>query len=153
LQSSCLDTDTYIVLEAHPEFSTYTLDLSNLPNIFPTFHVSQLRPYHANDPLLFTSREHPRPGPVVTEDGQLENFIDRIIDEQRVGWVKKYLIRWVGYGEEDDEWLLRRDLEDSRPWMYGRGVILKDDGEGCKHTAYLTRLLTRCRVLFVYVVV
>jgi hypothetical protein len=102
----------YVVLEAHPQFSTYTLDLPNSPNIFPTFHVSQLRPYHANDATLFPSREHPRPGPVVTEDGQLENFIDRIIDERRVGRGKKYLVRWVGYGEEDDEWLSRRDLED-----------------------------------------
>jgi hypothetical protein len=49
---------------------------------------------------------------VVTEDGRLENFIDRIIDERRVGRGKKYLVRWVGYGEEDDEWLSRRDLED-----------------------------------------
>jgi hypothetical protein len=102
----------YVVLEAHPQFSTYTLDLPNSPNIFPTFHISQLRPYHANDPSLFPSREQPRPGPVVTEDGQLENFIDRIIDERRVGRGKKYLVRWVGYGEEDDEWLSRRELED-----------------------------------------
>ncbi|KAJ8587268.1 hypothetical protein M405DRAFT_711380, partial [Rhizopogon salebrosus TDB-379] len=82
------------VLEAHPQFSTYTLDLPNSPNIFPTFHVSQLRPYHAGDATLFPSREHPRPGPVVTEDGQLENFIDRIIDERRVGCGKKYWVRW-----------------------------------------------------------
>jgi len=102
----------YVILEAHPQFSTYTLDLPNSPNIFPTFHVSQLRPYHENDATLFPSREQPRPGPVVTEDGQLENFIDRIIDERRVGRGKKYLVRWVGYGEEDDEWLSRRELED-----------------------------------------
>ena len=102
----------YVILEAHPQFSTYTLDLPNSPNIFPTFHVSQLRPYRPNDAALFPSREQPRPGPVVTEDGQLENFIDRIIDERRVGRGKKYLVRWVGYGEEDDEWLSRRELED-----------------------------------------
>jgi len=57
-------------------------------------------------------RELPRPGPVVTADGQLENFIDRIIDEKKVGRGKRYLVRWVGYGEEDDEWLPRRELED-----------------------------------------
>lgn len=102
----------YTVIEAHPESSTYTLDLPNSPNIFPTFHVSQLRAFKPNDPALFPSREHPRPGPVVTEEGQLENFIDKILDERKVGRGRKYLVRWVGFGEEDDEWLPRRDLED-----------------------------------------
>jgi hypothetical protein len=102
----------YTVLDAHPETSTYTLDLPNSPNIFPTFHISQLRPYHMNDAHLFPARELPRPGPVVTEDGQLENFIKKIIDERKVGRGKRYLVRWVGFGEEDDEWIARRDLED-----------------------------------------
>jgi hypothetical protein len=46
------------------------------------------------------------------EDRQLENFINKILDERRVGRGKKYLVRWVGFGEEDDEWLSRKDLED-----------------------------------------
>ncbi|OJA16295.1 hypothetical protein AZE42_09403 [Rhizopogon vesiculosus] len=32
----------YRIVEARPETSTYTLDLPSMPNIFPTFHVSQL---------------------------------------------------------------------------------------------------------------
>lgn len=102
----------YTVVDAHPETSTYTLDLPNSPNIFPTFHASQLKTFHANDALLFPSREFPRPGPVVTEDGQLETFIERIIDEKKVGRGKRYLVRWVGFGADEDEWLPRRDLED-----------------------------------------
>jgi hypothetical protein len=104
----------YTITNAHPEMSTYTLDLPNSPNIFPTFHVSQLRPYHQNDATLFPTRELPRPGPVVMEDGQLETFIDKIIDERNVGRGKRYLVRWVGFGEEDDEWLPCRDLEDCK---------------------------------------
>lgn len=102
----------YTILDAHPETSTYTLDLPNSPNIFPTFHSSQLRQFHANDSSLFPSRELPRPGPVVTEDGQHENFIEKIIDERRVGRGKQFLVRWVGFDEADDEWLPRRELED-----------------------------------------
>ncbi|KAG1787419.1 uncharacterized protein HD556DRAFT_1216023, partial [Suillus plorans] len=70
----------YTILETHPETLTYTLDLPNSPNIFPTFHSSQLRPYHATDKELFPLRDFPRPGPVVTEDGQMENFIEKIMD-------------------------------------------------------------------------
>lgn len=102
----------YTVVDTHPETSTYTLDLPNSPNIFPTFHASQLRKYVANDSTLFPTREHPRPGPVVTENGQLENFIEKIIDERRVGRGKQYLVKWVGFGDEDNEWLPRRELED-----------------------------------------
>lgn len=98
----------YGIIDAHSETSTYTLDLPNSPNIFPTFHASQLHPYYANDP----AREHPCPEPLVTENGQLDNFIEHIIDERKVGRGRQFLVRWVGFGEEDDEWLPRSKLED-----------------------------------------
>lgn len=102
----------YTITDAHPETSMYTLDLPNSPNIFPTFHSSQLKLFHANDSILFPSREFPRPGPVVTANGQMETFIEKIVDEKRVGRGKRYLVRWVGFGADEDEWLPRRDLED-----------------------------------------
>jgi hypothetical protein len=102
----------YIVIDVHPQTSTYTLNLFNSPNIFSTFYVSQLRTYNANDPALFPTREHLCPGLVVTEDGQYENCIDHIIDERNVGRGKMYLVCWVGFGEEDDEWLPRQELID-----------------------------------------
>ena len=49
---------------------------------------------------------------MVTSDGQLENFIEHIIDEKKIGHSKKYLVRWLGYGPEDDEWLSKKELED-----------------------------------------
>jgi hypothetical protein len=102
----------YTILEAHPDTSTYTLDLPNLPNIFPTFCASQLRRYTQNDTKLFPRCELPQPGPVVTQDGQLENFIEQIFNERKVGRRKKYLVCWVDYGAEDAEWLPHRELDD-----------------------------------------
>lgn len=102
----------YHVVAASPTTSTYTLDIPRAANTCKTFHASQLRAFVPNDRELFPARELPRPGPVVTAKGQLENFVERILDEKRVGRTKKYLVRWLGYGAEDDEWLPRKELEE-----------------------------------------
>ncbi len=72
----------FLVTGANPELSSYTLDIPNSPAKFNTFHISELRPFIANDSDLFPSRDHPRPGPILTEDGLEEHFIDRIIDQR-----------------------------------------------------------------------
>lgn len=54
--------------QAYPDFSAYTLDLPNSPDVFPTFHVSVLKHHHANDPELFPSRKFTHLGPTVTTD-------------------------------------------------------------------------------------
>ena len=88
----------YTILNAHPHSSTYTLDLPNPSNIYLTFkfHASQLHPFILNDPNLFPNREHLHPGPVVTEDGSKECFIDRILDEQLVGCGRQYCTSYAG---------------------------------------------------------
>ena len=68
---------------AHPDSSVYTLDLPRHMNIFPTFHVSLLKLWKANDPTLFATREHARPGPIVTEDRIEEWKVESIIDHHR----------------------------------------------------------------------
>ncbi len=76
------------------------------------FHVSELRRFIPNDKDLFPSRDHPRPGPIVTEDGLEEHVIDCILDEWRCGRGYQYLIRWVGFSKADDEWLPQHQVED-----------------------------------------
>ena len=49
--------------------SSYKLDNNNE---YP-YYSSQLKPFHANDTQLFPSREHPKPGPVMTNDGLMEH--------------------------------------------------------------------------------
>ena len=49
-----------------------TLDLPNLPNIFLTFHNSEVAPYIENDATLFSNQEFSRPLAVTMEDGSEE---------------------------------------------------------------------------------
>jgi hypothetical protein len=46
-----------------------------------------------------------KPGIVITEDGSEETLIDRIMDAHCRGQGIQYLMWWVGYGKDHDEWL------------------------------------------------
>lgn len=54
----------YQITDVHNEASTVTLDMPNAPNLFPTFHISNIKPWHANDDEKFPSRTLEEPGPV-----------------------------------------------------------------------------------------
>ena len=116
----------YRVTRAFPQTSTYQLDIPNAPsNACPTFHASQLKRYIQNDPALFPGRELARDGPVVLPDGQEEHVIERILDERRRGRGWQYLVRWKGYGPGDDEWMARREIEETvalDEWLRAREV-------------------------------
>ncbi|KAI5888436.1 uncharacterized protein SCHCODRAFT_02446797, partial [Schizophyllum commune H4-8] len=58
----------------------------------------------------FPSRHLLKPGPLLTPDGYEEYTVDRIVDEKRSRKSVKYLVRWVGYGQEDDTWLPAAEL-------------------------------------------
>ena len=100
----------YTITKAHPETSSYTLD-NNSP--YP-YYASKLKLYHQNDPILFPNHELPKPGPVLTPDGMQEHEIEQILDMQPHGRGHRYLVQWVGYGPEDDEWLPGRMLKDCK---------------------------------------
>ena len=102
----------YTITRAFPDTSSYTLDLPPSMNIFPTFHVSLLRPYVENDGSLFPGREDARPGPVVGPNGEEEWFVEQILDRKRAGRGWRYLVRWQGYGPEHDSWLPGRDVRE-----------------------------------------
>jgi len=94
----------YVVREVNLMHSTVKLELPNKPHVFPTFHMSQVIPFIENDASLFPSRELSQP-PSVIIDEEEEYFINRILDECKRGRGVQYLVRWTGYGPEDDRWL------------------------------------------------
>lgn len=96
----------YRVKVAHPEMSSYTLDLLGDKKIFPTFHASLLKPYKPNDPDLFPSRELARPEPIVGDDGEDEWPVKAVIDHKKTRrGGDKYLVRYDGYRPNGDRWL------------------------------------------------
>ena len=92
----------YTIVDIDEEHSMVTLDLPNSPNAVPTFHTSEVVPYKENDAELFPNREFSRPPPITTKDGDKEYFIHDIIDEQQRGCGTHYLVRWIGYGPEEN---------------------------------------------------
>ena len=91
------------------------LDLPNSPNIFPTFHTSNLLPNIENDVTLFLNREFGKPPPIIMmEDSSEEYFIQDIIDEQQCEYGYQYLVHWVSYGPEEDCWLSGIELKDTK---------------------------------------
>ncbi|KAH9830014.1 uncharacterized protein C8Q71DRAFT_671582, partial [Rhodofomes roseus] len=53
----------------------------------------------------FPSREHARPGPVVTTNGEEEFEVEAITDRRRRGRGWQYFVTWRGYPESAGSWL------------------------------------------------
>ena len=70
----------YTVIDIDEQHSTVTLDLPNSPNIFPTFHTSQIIPYIESDTEKILSHHFEESEPIITEDGNKEQDIDKILD-------------------------------------------------------------------------
>lgn len=75
----------YRAIAAHPETSTYRIDLNGQNKCFATFHASQLKQRVPNDAEAFPSCEHARPPPVLMESGLKECVIEKIINQRKRG--------------------------------------------------------------------
>lgn len=102
----------YIVTHVNDEFSTVTLQLPEGDYSFPTFHTRLVKPYKSNDDEMFPGRKRAPPDPVEV-DGELEHFVEKIVDHKSNSKGKFYLVRWQGEGPENDLWIHESYLQDN----------------------------------------
>ncbi|KAE8690692.1 cytochrome P450 78A7-like [Hibiscus syriacus] len=91
---------------------SYRLDLPSTLKIHPVFHVSMLKPYHADkeDPSRGYSHRAP---PVITKsyDKEVETVLtSRTVCKRGVPPRTEYLIKWKGLPESEATWELAEDL-------------------------------------------
>jgi len=81
---------------------------SRLFLIHNTFHISKIKPYVENDSSNFPDRHEEQPGEVT--EGRWE--VKRVLDIRTAPHTGKsqYLLRWKGYGSDDDEWINFEDI-------------------------------------------
>lgn len=87
----------------------YELKLPASLRIHPVFHVSLLTKYV---PDTIPGRIQTPPDPVAV-DGDIEYEVAEVLNSRRTGrWRKlEYLVRWKGYGPEEDAWVPATDME------------------------------------------
>ena len=93
----------YKVQVAHPETSTYTLELPEdlrKRKLNPTFHVSLLRRHEPNDDVLFLHRDSRAYYDVGAPEEQ-EWFVEQIVGHRWVGNKLELRVRWA---HDDESW-------------------------------------------------
>jgi hypothetical protein len=88
---------------------SYMLALPKTMKIHPVIHISQLRKYEHGSPF---SPKYEQPAPEMV-DGHEEYEVEKIIDKRIHYRRAEYLVKWKGYGEEDNSWLPHWKLENS----------------------------------------
>ena len=80
----------------------YKLKLPGHMRMHPVFHVSLLQPWCEDAEFPSHTSAYARPPPVDVGENRFE--VAAIVGKKRVGRGWRYLVRWEGYGPDDDTW-------------------------------------------------
>ena len=92
--------------------NAYELDLPPQMRIHPVVNISKLRRYRRS-PEQFAGRPQPaaRPPPEYTDPAGNEEYeVERILGQRGAGSRREYLIKWLGYPNEESSWVPRKNL-------------------------------------------
>lgn len=85
----------------------YRLELPENMLIHDVISIAYLEP--ATDPAMDPYQRRRLPAPAVVVDGEEEFEIEKLLQKRRIrrgrGWSTQYLVRWLGYGPEFDQWM------------------------------------------------
>ena len=94
--------------------SAYRLKLpASFGKTHPVFSVTLLHPFKG-DSIAEHQECHPLPPPLIIHDSVEEYKVKKVLDSQILCGKVKYLVRWKGYGVEEDEWRPIRDVQGSK---------------------------------------
>jgi hypothetical protein len=79
-----------------------------MSRLHPIFHIVKLMPAPPN---LIEGQRTPPPPPPEIVGGEERYEVEEIIDSRMRGRRLQYLVRWKGYGREENSWILEGDLD------------------------------------------
>ncbi|CAO1622711.1 unnamed protein product [Sympodiomycopsis kandeliae] len=94
--------------------TAYTLDFPPSLKIHNTVNVEYLMPYKTS-PEKFNGRTEVPPPPIEV-NGEEEFRIDSIIAKRTRRNKDQYLVKWVGYPDEENTWLPQSEIEDTEAY-------------------------------------
>jgi hypothetical protein len=121
-----------------------TLDLPPvLGALHPTFNISRLKVYRDGRALFPGRPQRLQKLPAVSVDtnGVASYEVDSVMAQRGVGPRRELLVRWKGYGPEDDEWVRRSELVHTSPLKVAEYDALQQGGSPRGVQAALHQLL------------
>ena len=83
--------------------NTFRLNLGEGVRMHDVFHTDKFKPYHTQRNQEFPGRVQSPPPPLIIQ-GEEHYLVEGIIGKRCRKGVTQYLVRWKGYGAENDTW-------------------------------------------------
>ncbi|GAA5985978.1 hypothetical protein JCM11641_004888 [Rhodosporidiobolus odoratus] len=105
------------IISSDPAKSTYDIAFPPHLRLHPRIHASKLRPHFPNDDLRFPSRALAEPAPVIPaiDGADAEWEVEKLVSMKTVRRKRVFKVRYLGYGEADDQWRPEAELKETAP--------------------------------------